>query len=70
MSTQADYCILSRVQTNITLESTVLVAVVGRSRAAGSRTGVVGGPGRGGSLRGGCGGHFKIDLLNNKLQVG
>lgn len=36
VSTQADDCILGSVQTDITLESTVLVPTVGRSRAAGS----------------------------------
>lgn len=56
MSAQANYRVLGRVQTNIALESAVLAAAVGRSRAAGSRTGVVGG--RAGGLRGGGGGHL------------
>lgn len=73
MSTQADHCILGGVQTYITLESAVLVATVGRSRAAGSGTWVFSGRSRAGGWRGGgggSGGHLKIDRLNKKVQIG
>lgn len=72
MSTQADHCILGGVQTYITLESAVLVATVGRSRAAGSGTWVFSGRSRARGWRGGggSGGHLKIDTLNKKVQEG
>lgn len=75
MSTQADHCILGGVQTYITLESAVLVATVGRSRAAGSGTWVFSGRSRARGWRGdgggggGSGGHLKIVILNKKVQV-
>lgn len=61
MSTQADHRILGGVQTDITLESAVLVAAVGRSRAAGSGTRVFRGRGRASGWRGRSGGHLKTD---------
>ena len=59
MSTQADHCILSGVQTYVTLESAVLVATVGRSRAAGSGTWVFSGRSGTRGWRGGSSGHLK-----------
>lgn len=71
VSTQADDCILSRVQTYITLKSAVLVATVRRSRAAGSGTCVFSGrSSRASGWRGGGGGHLKIDPLSERVQVG
>ncbi len=68
--TQADHCILGCVQTDITLESAVLVATVGRSRAARARTWVICGRGRARGWRGGSGCHLKTDPQNRKVQVG
>lgn len=63
VSTQADHRILGGVQTNVTLEGAVLVAAVGRSRAAGSGICVVSGRSRARGWRGGSGGHLKTDPL-------
>lgn len=70
VSTQADHCILGGVQTYITFESTVLAAAVGRSRAAGSWTGIFSGRSGARVWRTGGGGHLKIDALNKKVLVG
>ena len=70
VSTQADHCILGGVQTYVALKSAVLVATVGRSRAARSGTWVFSGRGRARGWRGGGGGHLQIDPLNRKVQVG
>lgn len=61
VSAQTDHCILGGVQTDVTLEGTVLVAAVGRRGAAGTGTGVfVCGSGASGR-RGNSGGHlFKL----------
>lgn len=67
--TQADHCILGGVQTYVTLEGAVLVAAVGRGRAAGPRTRVFGGRGGARGWRGGCGGHLNVDPLHKKVQV-
>lgn len=64
VSTQADHCVLSGVQTDVTLESAVLVAPVGRNRAAGSGTRVLSGRSRARGWRGRRGGHLKIDTLH------
>lgn len=70
VSTQADHCILGGVQAYITLESAVLVATVGRSRAAGSGTWVFSGRSRARGWRGRSGGHLKTDPLNERVQEG
>jgi len=70
MSTQTDNCILGGVQTYITLKSTVLVATVGRSGAAGSGIRVLSGRSGARDWRGSRGGHLKIDPLNKRVQMG
>lgn len=65
VSTQADHCILSGVQTYVALKGAVLVAAVGRVGAAGPGAGGVRGRGGAGAAagdrRGGSGGHLQLD---------
>lgn len=72
VSTQADHCILSGVQTYVTLEGAVLVAAVGRIGAAGSGAGVFRGRGGAGAgdWRGGSGGHLQIDPETRRHRWG
>lgn len=61
VATQADHRILGGVQANVTLEGAVLVAAVGRRRAAGSGSRVVGSRGGASGRRWSGGGHlFKL----------
>ena len=64
MSAQTDHRVLGGVQAYVTLESAVLVAALGRRRAAGSGVRVLGGRGGAGGWRGRSGGHLKIDPPN------
>lgn len=57
VSTEADHCILRRVQTYVTLERAVLVAAVGRGGAAGSGVWVFSRRSRARGWKVGSGGH-------------